>query len=404
MNSRTFDLRLMTAVLASMAALGMSTTEAADWSASPKVTVTAVYDDNHRMASEPSRPVEVSGGGIGAQVLLAAETPKSFFRLTPGATAYMYPGDDDEDTDSQFVRLATEYRTLRTATGLDASYFREDVLWGYLPAAEVSDQLGNPTAGERITSSEVRNTSERFDVTPSLNFQATERVGLGFNLGYLDQEYSQQVEGESQSYTFSSAAASLGYALSQRSTISLRADAGRFEPKDGVDTTTYGLTGEWAWKSSDITQFYLRAGADRVEVLDANDRKDWENGFSGGVGVRWQWQVTSIVFDVMRYADPSSAGGIVNRDQVQFRLSRRFTPLLTGFFGARAIQDQAAGGTSTTRDLDYATANVGFDWRFARKWSLVGSYQFVAREYEDDSSAAESNSVRLGIVYEPKRL
>ena len=46
---------------------------------------------------------------------------------------------------------------------------------------------------------------------------------------------------------------------------------------------------------------------------------------------------------------------------------------------------------------------MGFEWRWLRQWSLIGSYNYRWQEYEDEPSDADSSAFLIGIVYEPKR-
>jgi hypothetical protein len=185
--------------------------------------------------------------------------------------------------------------------------------------------------------------------------------------------------------------------------LSFLGGLGRYETDGEADTTGYGITADWSRRTSDTAQLYFRGGYNRVEIADQSGDLSWETGFSAGAGVRWQFEVTSVVLDATHYLDPNSSGSVVNRDQVQFQMTRRFAPLFSAYIGARGIQDSRVGGSSDFLDRKYATGAVGFDWRFTSQFSLVGGYTYVWRKYTDRASAADSNAVSLGVVYEPKR-
>ena len=389
-------------VLCAAVVLASSSAVAADWSVEPKIRLTAEYNDNHRLV-EPPGEVEVAGATLDALVVLGMDTPQTSFDLTPRYKTDFFPGESEEETDRLSVRLGLEHRTQKAVLGVVANYIDEDLLWGYLPTAEVSDVLGSPTRGESIASSSVGNQRQRFDITPEASFALAPRWNLDLAVQYIDVGYSRRVEDESVPYSYLYGSAGLRYRLSDTSELKFSGGLGRYEPDGEVDTTGYGFVTEWSRRTSETAQMYVRGGFNRVEIVDDAGELSWETGLSGGAGVRWQFEVTSIVLDATHYVDPSSTGSLVNRDQLQFRLTRRFAPLFSVFLGARGIWDSGVGGSSDFRDRDYATGNVGFAWRFARQFSLGGEYRYVWREYEDAVSAADANTVSLGVTYEPKR-
>lgn len=403
MGSRKLVNITLAAVAGAVAVFGTGSVGAADWSFDPRVAVSGEYNDNQHLTEASGTVVKVSGAALDALVALRAVTQRSSVSLTPRLTGTYYPGDSDEETNSQSVRLVADHKTQKVSVSFDASYDREDLLWGYLPTAEATDALGNPVRGEGISNSEIRNKSNRFDVLPSLSVKLSPRSGLDFGLEYLDVQYSQQVENESISYTYLNAFTALRYLLSETSQLKFTGGVGRYEPVDAVDTTGYWLTAEWSRRFSDTAEWYVRGGFNRIETTDVGDDLKWENGFSGGAGVRWRWEVTGISLDAMHYADPNSTGSVVNRDQLQFWLSRQLRPLVNLYVGARAIKDSGVGSDSTFRDRDYATGTLGFEWRFSRQFALSGNYTYFWREYQDAASDAQSNTASLAVVYEPKR-
>jgi hypothetical protein len=53
--------------------------------------------------------------------------------------------------------------------------------------------------------------------------------------------------------------------LTQTSGLSLRGGYSTYNPADGKTTGAYGLNAEWSNKVSDTSEYYARAGAQRVE-------------------------------------------------------------------------------------------------------------------------------------------
>ena len=63
--------------------------------------------------------------------------------------------------------------------------------------------------------------------------------------------------------------------------------------------------------------------------------------------------------------------------------------------------EEIEDGTYPTRE--YAIGEVGFEWRWQRTLSLIGSYNYRWQEYEDEPSDRDASGFLIGIVYEPKR-
>jgi hypothetical protein len=84
-------------VMAVAGACGFSAVAgAADWSAEPRITLNADYDDNNRLTDVSGEEIEVIGAEVDAQVAFRAQTPRTNFRLVPRVRATFYPDEPDE--------------------------------------------------------------------------------------------------------------------------------------------------------------------------------------------------------------------------------------------------------------------------------------------------------------------
>jgi opacity protein-like surface antigen len=384
----------------------------ADWSIEPKIGVSAEYNDNHRLTNTPGQEIKVSGGSVDAQVGIRSETPTSSFLLAPRLISSFYPGDGPEETDDQYLYLSLGHKTQRTTMSLTADYSRRTTLGDYFPSAVVSqtDQLGNPDPGVNVSSFTGRNREDRLVITPRMTFRVKPRHFLDFGFQYLDLGYDIRVPGRDEDYTSISGSAGYRYALSETSSVNVRTSVGRYDPQNGVSTDNYGLSAGWQNRISETSEVYVNLGTNRTQVASAGatGEFDWKYGFTGGAGVRWAFQVTRVFLDLNRYIEPTSTGRVATRDQLRAVLTRRLSETTTAYVGARAIRDSGTGskiaGEVSFRDTKYAAANLGLEWRFSRQFSLVGSYDYTWRDYRGAPTAAQSNAIGLGIVYEPKRL
>ena len=173
------------------------------------------------------------------------------------------------------------------------------------------------------------------------------------------------------------------------------------------------MHGEWTRRWTETSQVYLRIGADTTET-DVRRRETplsplvpvtvSQTAWVGGVGTRWQRQVTEVVLDLVRSSSPSSAGVVTIRDEarasVRRNLSARFW--LEGF--VRAVRTNGAiEDLTNVRDREYLATKVGFQWRASRHTTVVGAYHYDWQEFEGGLTDATSNQINLSVIYEPRR-
>lgn len=394
-----------TVAAAVLLACAAGTADAADWSFDPKIALNLQSNDNNRMTDTPGQDIKVSGGALDAQLTIRAETPRSSFRLVPRLRSTFYPGDEQDETDDQFLYLAWAHRGERSEMSADANYSRVTTLGQYFPGSTVLDdgKLGEPGRGDAVGKSTGQNDEKRIQVSPAVAFKLTERTDLEFRVGRLEVDYDQQVTGDREKYSDLYGSAGLRFRMSRTATLAAVAGASRYKADDGSSTDTNSLNVEWSNRISETSQIFVLGGANRVKS-DFTGGSNWNTGFNGAAGVRWSFEVTQIFVDLNHYLDPNSSGRIVERDQLRFQLSRRLGPLTTLRLAARGIRDGDAGDGNAFRDRKYAAASVELEWRMTRQFALSGGYNYQWREYSGQPNDAASNALHLGITYEPHRL
>jgi hypothetical protein len=386
-------------------ACGASVAPAANWELEPRVELGAVYDDNYRLTDQPGQEIEVTGAALDAQLGLRNETPRTLLELLPRIHATYFPGESSEDATDYFLGAVAERNTQRIHLRGDALFADESVVASEVLAADFPGvELGDTASGDdgRVS---IRNRRTLVSLSPSIGFDWTERRRVVGDVHFIDASYDADVF-EQVGYNDVGGRAGIEWDTSQRGRLALRASASVFSP-DGssTDTTRTGLEAEWRTRSSETMQYYFRGGATRSE-RDATGLTPniSDTAFSGGLGVSWSWQVTNLVIDAVRSAGPSSAGSVVNRDELRFRITRAMSPRLAGHLALRGIRTEGAlADLQEVRDRKYAAGTAGFEWRVSRQYALLGSYNYTWQEFEAEPDNAVSNGVNLSIVYEPRR-
>lgn len=379
---------------------------AANWIFDPRIEAAAIYDDNYRLTDQPGQEIEVTGGALDASLGMRAESQRSSIELTPRIFSSFFPDASSEESTDYFFAATAETHTQRLMSRLGARYSDESVVSSeLLPADFPGVNLGEAVSGDagRVT---VRNRRKLVALTPSMQYDWTERRHVTFDLHFVDTSYDSQLF-EQTGYRDYGGGPGIVWDISQRHSLFLGLLASRYSPDNGAaDTDTTGFQAEWRTERSEITRYYFRVGGSRAK-RDAvgTSPSTSTSSFNGGAGVAWTFQVTQLVLDVLRSTVPSSAGAVVNRDELRFRVNRAFQPRLSGFFALRGVRSSGVeNDVAPVRDRDYVTARAGFEWRANRQFSVVGAYDYAWQEFSGEPHDAVSNGVNLSLVYEPRRL
>jgi hypothetical protein len=388
-------------------ALSAGPAAAADWSVNPDITASYEYNDNTRMSVTSADAISVSGAAIDAAVELRADTPRGYFRLLPRVRSTFFPSNDTEETDSQWVDASMGYDGERSTFDLRANYSRVETLGAYLPGGigDPGGPIGEPDPGDGTGgSSEGLNREDRFLFAPEYSVSIKERHGVKIGAGYVDSKFDQQVANDREDYEYVYGTLGYVFRMSPSKTLTMGVQGSKFEDEDGLTTGAREIVAEWRNRVSETSEFYARAGANQSEDDAEVDDPQWDTGFSGGIGVRWSFEVSQLYLDLTSDLDPNASGRLVQRDQLRFRYDYRLTPTLDLITGARVVQDAATGEDDEFEEREYANASIGLAWRFTRQWTLGGAYTYVWSDFENDVSSAEANRISIGITYEPNRL
>lgn len=397
---KAFSSRALALAIGSILVSWGGSSAAADWNFDPKITANYRYDDNLRLTDVQGQEIIVSGAELDALLNFRANTPRTSFLFAPRVRATFFPGDEDQETDNWYVRSFLRNKGERYTAGIDARYSSVETIGQYFPEAAVEDDdvLGQPGTGAGIGQSVDTNREDKIELIPDATFELAERHALALRLNYLDVTYDIQVPGDKEDYTSTGASAAYQYKYSPRSTAEFEIGASRFKQDGSDDTDSSAVSVEWRTSPSETSEYYFRAGANRVESDDG-----WETGVLLGAGVRWSYEITDLFVDVNRDLNPDSTGNIVERAMLRLQVRRELTPTTRLDIAARGIRDSSPTENSDFDDRDYATGSIGVAWRFTRQFSLGGQYTYVWRQYDSKPDPAEANRFTLGVTYEPSR-
>lgn len=375
-------------------ALAACSATAANWEIGPRVQAGYRYNDNYHL-EQPGGEVEVSGGEADVGVTFRTVDPRTNFEITPRINATYFPDEKDEDSTDYYLNASFSDITPRRRINVPFLYSQEDVVDSELPDLDDGGGLGEPVTGDsgRFL---VRNRRDFFRIAPSFGYDLTQRYRLELDAHYLQADFDNQVANAQQDFSEFGAGAAFGFLTSQRSTLYVRALG--FQYDTSTTTDAYGGEVEWNTQYSENSRAYIRLGAQQTKPENGPS----DSNVIAGAGGQWASQRNRLFLDLTRSVGPVAAGTVVERYQLRLRVDHDVSQRFALRAGARLSRDEETqDGTYPTRE--YAIGELGFEWRWMRQWSLIGTYNYRWQEYEDEPSDADASSFLIGIVYEPKR-
>ncbi|HEY0939947.1 MAG TPA: hypothetical protein VGE08_07600 [Steroidobacter sp.] len=367
---------------------------AANWEVAPRVQAGYRYSDNFRLYQD-GQEVDVSGGEADIGVTFRTVDPRTTFEITPRINSTYFPDEKSEDANNYYLTAGFSDVTPRRRFDVPFTYSHEDVTRSELPDVSEGGGLGEPTEGDsgRFLT---RNRRDFYRIAPSFEYDISQRYRMELNAHYLKADFDSQLPGFQQDFSEKGAGAGFGFLTSPRSAVLVRAVAFQYETT--AKTDAYGGEVEWNTQYSPNSRAYVRIGAQQTKP----ERGSSDTNVTGGAGGQWASERNRLFLDFTRSVGPVSAGTVVERYQLRLRLDHDVTQRVALRVGARLSRDeQVEDGTYPTRE--YAIGELGFEWRWLRQWSLIGTYNYRWQEYEDEPSDRTANSFLIGIVYEPKR-
>lgn len=339
----------------------------------------------------------MSGAEVDAQVTMRTVDPRTQIEITPRIQATYFPDEPEDDSTDYFLHASLADQTPRRRVGVLGDFSRQSVTRSELPTGEVGGDLGDPQAVDsgRIVQ---RNRRNFVRVEPFFGYDVTQRQRVELNAHYLRAEFDDQVDGFQQDFSEVAASAGYGFLYSERSRLMVRAIVSQYET--AVDADAYGGHVEWATDFSQTSRMYVRVGAQQTKP----DRGQSETNVVAGLGGSWSSQRNTLFLDLTRSVGPTSAGTVVERDQLRLQINHDVSPTLALVLGARASRDEDIDDAGTFPTRKYAAAEGGFEWRVLRNFAVTATYNYRWQEYADEPSDRSANGFLIGLVYEPKRL
>ncbi len=368
---------------------------AADWELNPKLEGGYLIDDNYRL-SQPGTEVDVAGPMVDAELELRALMPTSEFSFTPRVRGTYFPGESDIDAIDYYATLDWNHTGERVRSSVRGEFSQQDVISSELPDAEVDSGLGETPIGDagRVL---VDNRRLRAFVRPAFDFDISERRQMRIEASFADVSFDEEISEAQVGYRSAELAAGLTTLLSELTSLTARVKAAQYDIDTRDTTNSYGAEVQWDTRKASGTRSFLRAGAQNVELAAGGSDIAW----LAGAGVSFIRGRNEIFTDLSRSVGPSSAGSVISRDQLRLRWTYAMTPRLNLLAGLRGLHDDAVDSDALFAERNYATGDVGVQWRWQEELSLRFAYNYTWQEFRGAVDDATSSGAMVSVIYQP---
>lgn len=371
-----------------------SAANAANWEIVPRVEGGYRYDDNYRL-SQPGSEIEVSGAEVDGTLLFRNVDPRTKIEIAPRVRATYFPDETEEDSTDYFLRGGFEDATQRRSMGVDLNLAHEDVV-----RTEFSTQpegpLGSPDVATGSTTF-LRNKRDLYEVHPYYGYDFSQRNRMDIEAQYTNAKFENHYNGAQSDFTQTNLDAGWTFKASQRNSYTLRAIAAHYETVESADA--YGAEAEWGTQISERSRMYVRVGGQNTKP----DNRGAEVSWLGGIGGEWLSERNHLFLDLTHSVNAVSAGTVVERTQLRFRLNHDISERITMLLGLSGYHDTSIDGSAAYPDRDYATGQAGLEWRVQRALAVTATYTY---RWQDDNrfpSDVSANGFLVGVLYQPKR-
>jgi hypothetical protein len=380
--------------------VGAGAAGAANWELLPRLATGGTYNDNYRMAEGGTPKQQVYGPFIDAQVSADLLSERGFLDIVPRIESNYYPNDTGDDSTNEFLDVTGSYKGLRSQLKGVAQYYNATTIISELPPASFPGVRLGQVVGGATGRVSFRNREQFTRVAPEYLYDLSQRTHLDLQADVQHASFGKSLI-QQYGYDDYTGRAGVLFDLTQRSQLAVRGVYSRFNPQVGSNTDRYGVDFEWDRRASQIMHWYVRFGADRLAAQTAQGTLN-SNGFTGGAGAEWDFQVTQVVVDVVRALTPSDAGSVITDDEARVRVLHAFEPRLSGFVAARAMRLRGASSEPglAIQGEDYLAGEVGVDYQVSLNFRVEGNYTLTWQRFQGEPSA-QSNAVGLTFIYQP---
>ena len=357
----------------------------------PMLTLRYGYNSNLRLETEEE--LETMRASVDAGVKWGRRTETSQLDAEFHWIWLDYDEAEFANTDDLTARISYANQFERTGVRLATAAARENVL-----TTEIEDTGFADIGVQR----------ERLIGSGGFDYQSSLRTRWGVEFGLETAEYEQS--DRYVDYDYDSVSLYRARDLSSKSGFTMRAEYADFETDDGfTKSETVSLNLEYKSRLSETLSWHAGFGRNRTRSVDTfiffvfpivQTSEDY--GWNADLGLRKQWQYTTLSLQAGQSVRPSGQGALVNRRSLNVSLRHDLSDFvsirLAG--GLRSFEDTNTL-TRSGNDRTFSQVALAMDFALSRNWRLSSEFSHRTQEFERRDDAASGSIVSLTLSYSP---
>jgi len=374
---------------------------AAQWSVQPEIYIGGQYDTNPSLLRENYN----ASAGYSARPRINTEVAGDNYRARLYASLYATTFSDKDVKDRREESIVLDVRhqtTERTKLELYGRY-RGDTLFRTIEI-DVTDDSEDAALDDVDTSLEVKVKRVRTRVRPRISHKWSQRnttllAYTSTSTAYSGDEGTGLTDNE-----WLRTELSQSHALTNRSNIT---GIGRYtifrNDLSEEDTKSYDLSLRYDYGFSAITKGRISIGGRRTTFTE-NGVEQENPGSIINIGLRYKGEISRHDITLRRDVYQSGTSATVEASQFLLRSRYRITELLAVSAVARHLRTVSIGEESSSRDRNYTDIRVNLIKQMSRNWNISTGYRYRRQKFDNESDAASSNAITLGVSYRTTRI
>ncbi len=365
-----------------------TSSQAAEYSLDYKVEGGYEYNDNVGLSAEDE--IDISGGKISLPATLTMRSERLESSLMGELTSAKFD-ESGYNSDDQNLQGNASYQLERGEVKGHAGYQRD--------STRSSEFLDTGVVGLNATR------REEATFAGSGDYMFTEKNGISAGADYSDVNYDSP---RYRDYDYISGNVGWLHQWSEITLLRLQGIASRFENDADLQITSDSIGVQVGFDSqlSEQLSIALLAGWVSVDTDYSTNSSipspddDSNDVFQMSGLLTYQLERYELTAKIRSGTRPSGNGNVDKTNQLDLTYRyhvterTRFDLILVG--GTNRSLDNRVDN-----DRDFARARLRLDYRISQSWYVAGSYIYSYQDRERDNGSADSNQIRVSLIFQP---
>lgn len=366
---------------------------AAEYVVGASFSPTFSYDDNVLLREDKDGSFVTK---IQPTLLLSRAEANSMVSLNTGVRVERYTDLKDQDREDPFARFSGNWNTERSSYGLSASY---------------SENAQRAIADEDTGDFSSNTTVESINISPTYNYQLTEKDSVYGSYTYSDRKYTGGDTSDNplgtnfSDNTTHSFTGGWQRSLSERLTGGLALTYANYESEGRqqteYDTYNFAVTSSYllSEKWSLSGQVGYRTLENEITPVVGPKLTDESSGSLFSFASTYEGEINTVTFSLARSLNPSGEGVVNEQDKISLYWQRSLSERLSFTLNTSYQETQTADSINNI-DRKYLQFSPSMAWQLQEDLTLRFGYQYREQKSTNNVDTVDGNMVFLTVGYD----